>query len=74
MERRFKLRKVELLADCQVHPAVFEGMMDRLDRFAESFAARLRRPEQREHAQSYLVWIVVRRGTKKRGDYRLPAQ
>jgi hypothetical protein len=31
MERRFELRKVELLADCQVHPAVFAGMMERLD-------------------------------------------
>jgi hypothetical protein len=25
MERRFELRKTELLADCQVHPAVFTG-------------------------------------------------
>jgi hypothetical protein len=29
MERRFELRKAELLADCQVHPAVFEGMLER---------------------------------------------
>jgi SRSO17 transposase len=58
MERRFALRKAELLADCQVHPAVFEGMMNRLDRFAEPFAARLRRPEQRVHAQSYLYGLL----------------
>ena len=58
MERRFELRKEELLADCQVHPAVFDGMMDRLDQFAEPFAARLRRPEQREHAQSYLRGLL----------------
>ena len=58
MERRFELRKAELLADCQVHPAVFEGMMHRLDRFAEAFAARLRRPEQRKHAQSYLRGLL----------------
>jgi SRSO17 transposase len=58
MERRFEVRKAELLADCQVHPAVFEGMMDRLDQFAEPFAARLRRPEQREHAQSYLRGLL----------------
>ena len=58
MERRFELRKAELLADCQVHPAVFDGMMDRLDRFAKPFAARLRRPEQREHAQTYLRGLL----------------
>ena len=58
MERRFELRKEELLADCHVHSAVFDGMMDRLDRFAEPFAARLRRPEQREHAQSYLRGLL----------------
>jgi SRSO17 transposase len=58
MERRFELRKGELLADCQVHPAVFDGMMDRLDQFAEPFATRLRRPEQREHAQSYLRGLL----------------
>jgi SRSO17 transposase len=58
MERRFELRKAELLADCHVHPAVFDGMMDRLDRFAEPFAARLRRPEQQEHAQSYLRGLL----------------
>jgi len=43
MDRRFELRKAELFADCQVHPAVFTGMMERLDQFAEPFAARLRR-------------------------------
>ena len=58
MERRFELRKAELLADCHVHPAVFEGMRDRLDQFAKPFAARLRRPEQREHAQSYLRGLL----------------
>jgi SRSO17 transposase len=58
MERRFELRKAELLADCQVHPAVFDGMIDRLDQFAEPFAARLRRPEQRQHAQNYLRGLL----------------
>ena len=58
MERRFELRKEELMADCEVHPAVFAGMMSRLERFAEPFAERLRRPEQREHAQTY-VWGLL---------------
>ena len=58
MERRFELRKGELLADCRVHPAVFAGMMERLDQFAEPFAARLRRPEQRAHTRRYLQGLL----------------
>jgi SRSO17 transposase len=58
MERRFELRKAELLADCQVHPGMFAGMMERLDQFAEPFAARLRRPEQRVHARTYLQGLL----------------
>ncbi len=58
MERRFELRKAELLADCQVPPAVFAGMRERLDRFAEPFVARLRRPEQRVHARMYLQGLL----------------
>jgi SRSO17 transposase len=58
MERRFELRKAELLADCQVHPAVFAGMMERLDEFAEPFVARLRRPEQRVHTRMYLQGLL----------------
>ena len=58
MERRFELRKGELSADCHVHPAVFAGMMERLDQFAEPFAARLRRPEQRAHTRMYLQGLL----------------
>lgn len=58
MERRFELRKEELMADCEVHPAVFAGMMSRLERFTEPFAERLRRPEQKEHAQTYLRGLL----------------
>jgi len=71
MERRFELRKTELLADCQVHPAVFAGMTERLDQFAEPFAARLRRPEQRAHTRNVLAGLVVRRGAKERRGDRL---
>lgn len=58
MERRFELRKEELMADCEVHPAVFAGMMSRLERFAEPFAERLRRPEQKKHAQTYVRGLL----------------
>ncbi|NQT38538.1 MAG: IS701 family transposase [Planctomycetes bacterium] len=58
MERRFELRKEELMVDSEVHPAVFDGMMSRLERFAEPFAECLRRPEQREHAQTYVRGLL----------------
>lgn len=58
MERRFEVRKEELLTDCQVPPAVFRGMMQRLVGFAEPFVARLCREEQREHAQTYLQGLL----------------
>lgn len=58
MEQRFELRKEELMADCEVHPAVFAGMMSRLERFAEPFVERLRRPEQKKHAQTYVRGLL----------------
>jgi SRSO17 transposase len=58
MERRFELRKEELLADCQVSAAAISGMMGRLERFAEPFCACLRRPEQRQHAQTYVQGLL----------------
>ncbi len=58
MERRFELRKAELLGDCQVDPAVFAGMLERLDQFAEPFVERLQRPEQRTHARTYLQGLL----------------
>jgi SRSO17 transposase len=58
MERRFELRKEELLADCQVSAEAVAGMIGRLERFAEPFCACLRRPEQREHAQTYVQGLL----------------
>ena len=58
MERRFEVRRKELLADCQVSRAVFRGMMERLVRFAEPFVERLCRSEQREHARTYLQGLL----------------
>ena len=57
MERRFELRKEELLADCQVRTAAIAGMMGRLERFAEPFCECLRRPEQRRHAQTAQTYV-----------------
>jgi SRSO17 transposase len=58
MDRRFEVRKAEMLADCKVSPAVFQGIMERLEAFAEPFVARLRRPEQRQHAHTYLGGLL----------------
>lgn len=58
MERRFEVRKAELLGDGQVDPAVFAGMLERLDQFAEPFVERLQRPEQRTHARTYLQGLL----------------
>jgi SRSO17 transposase len=58
MERRFEVRKAELLAECKVKPAVLEGMPERLIDFAEPFLDWLVRREQKEHARTYLVGLV----------------
>ena len=58
MDRRFEVRKAEMLSDCEVRPEVFRGIMMRLDAFAEPFVACLRRPEQRCHAHTYLRGLL----------------
>jgi SRSO17 transposase len=58
MDRRFELRKEELLADCQVSPEVFAGIMQRLERFAEPFLASLPSPEGRAHGQTYVAGLL----------------
>jgi len=58
MERRFESRREEVLAECHVPPAVFNGMMERLVDFAVPFVERLCRPEQREHARTYLQGLL----------------
>lgn len=58
MERRFEIRKRELLAECEVDPAVFEGAAERLAEFAEPFLGWLGRREQKDYAQIYLAGLV----------------
>lgn len=58
MERRFELCREEVLADCRVPPAVLNGVMERLVTFARPYVQRLCRPEQREHAQTYLQGLL----------------
>ena len=58
MERRFEVRKQELLAECKVEPKVFEDMMERLRDFAQPFVDCLWRCEQKQHAQTYLAGLL----------------
>jgi SRSO17 transposase len=58
MERRFELRKEALLAECEVAPQVFQGVVERLAKFVESFAELLGQPAQQEHAKDYLSGLI----------------
>jgi hypothetical protein len=58
MERRFSMRKREMLAECEVSPRVFLGMAQRLAEFVEPFAECLGQPAQREHAAKYLAGLL----------------
>jgi hypothetical protein len=58
MERRFAVWMRELMAGAVVEPAVFAGMLARLEQFVEPFAARLKRGEQRVNAQHYVAGLL----------------
>jgi SRSO17 transposase len=58
MEPRFECRKEQLLAGCQVSPTVFDGVISRLEDFAQPFAASLPSPESRHHWRTYLAGLL----------------
>jgi SRSO17 transposase len=58
MEPRFQRRKEQLLADCQVPPTSFDGVIDRLEDFAAPFAASFPGPESRSHTRTYLAGLL----------------
>jgi SRSO17 transposase len=58
MEPRFQRRKEQLLAACQVPPALFRGVMSRLEAFAQPFIATLPSPESRAHSRTYLAGLL----------------
>jgi SRSO17 transposase len=58
MDRRFEVRKQEILAECEVSPQVFHGVEERMNKFVEPFANLLRLPAQREHAADYMSGLV----------------
>jgi len=64
MHWRYRLRKQQLLDECEITPDVFEGGIERLAEFARPFAECLGRREQRDHAQTYLAGLVSDLGRK----------
>jgi SRSO17 transposase len=58
MADRYARRKAELLAESEVSPEVFEGLLGRLRPFAQPFVACLGRSEQAEHARTYLGGLL----------------
>jgi len=58
MERRFEVRKLEILKETQVKTQVSKGMLNRLKKFTEPFADRLGRAERKEHARVYIAGLL----------------
>jgi SRSO17 transposase len=58
MERRFQVRLQELLDEAVVEPEQLQGMLARLERFVEPFAACLVRSKQRTLAQRYVAGLA----------------
>jgi len=57
MERRFEVRLEELLDDAVLDSRIPKGMLERLERFVEPFAARLTSSEQRGHVREYVAGL-----------------
>lgn len=58
MERRYRVRLQELLDDAVAEAGQFQGMLARLERFVEPFAALLVRSKQRTLAQQYVAGLA----------------
>jgi SRSO17 transposase len=58
MDRRFTVRYEELMADAEVKPEALYGVLDRLKKFVQPFAASLEHSAQREHLEEYVAGLV----------------
>jgi SRSO17 transposase len=58
MERRFEVRKQEILKQADIKPQVINGMLKRLEQFAEPFTASFGRREPKENAQMYICGLL----------------
>ena len=58
MERRFEVRKQEILNEAKIKPAVSNKMIERLEKFSNPFIECLKRPEPKEYAQIYIGGLL----------------
>ena len=58
MERRYEIRKREILQDTEIKPHVTDGMLKRLEQFAEPFAAAFVRCDSRANVRMYLGGLL----------------
>ena len=58
MERRYRLRLEQMLAQAEVSPELMRGLLKRLDAFAQPFAKSLAEPEQQRHAAEYMAGLL----------------
>jgi SRSO17 transposase len=59
MEWNWEERKKALLAECEVSPELFPGMLERLETFVKPFAGELSTPEQRGHLSDYVAGLCA---------------
>ena len=64
MDRRFEVRKAELLAGCRLSPDELDGARERLHELVAPFAEKLVRSEQKAHAREYVEGLVSDLDTK----------
>jgi SRSO17 transposase len=64
MEQRFKIQKRKILKDADIKPQVFNGMLKRLEQFAQPFSASFGRPEPKENAKMYMCGLLSDLGRK----------
>jgi SRSO17 transposase len=58
MERRYRVRLDELIADAEVPPGLLRGVMPRLESFLEPFVKALHSTEQRTNARHYVQGLL----------------
>lgn len=58
MERRYQVRYQEMLAECEVSPALFQGSLERLHRFVEPFVASFQVEQRLVHARTYVTGLL----------------
>ena len=64
MERRFEIRKRKILQEADIKQEVANGMLKRLEQFAQPFIASLGRREPKQNAQIYISGLLSDLGRK----------